>query len=92
MRAILLSVIFIAIGFLSLQSYRLIGQYRKTQREYDGIMQKMAPLAADNEALQANLKALETGHAVERELHNAGYAAPGEKMIILIPRATLKNN
>jgi uridine kinase len=88
MRVLLLGAIFIAIGFLTLQSYRLIGQYRHTEREYDEIIKKMAPLAADNALLQANLKALETGHAVERELHNAGYTAQGEKMLIIIPKKT----
>ncbi len=92
MRIFLLGALFIVIGFLSLQSYRLIGQYRKTQREYDEILKKMAPLAVDNAALQANLKALEEGYGAERELHNAGYAAEGEKMFIIIPKANLKNN
>lgn len=46
----------------------------------------MAPFAADNEALQANLKALQAGRGAERELHNAGYAAQGEKMLIIIPK------
>lgn len=86
MRIFLLGIIFIAIGFLALQSYRLIGQYRHTQREYDEILKKMAPLAADNTALQANLNALQAGRGAERELHNAGYAAQGEKMLILIPK------
>lgn len=86
MRTFLLGTIFIVITLLALQSYRLIGRYRHTEREYDELLKKMTPLAADNTALQANLKALETGHAVERELHNAGYAAQGEKMLIIIPR------
>ncbi|MSR73638.1 MAG: hypothetical protein EXS60_01090 [Candidatus Pacebacteria bacterium] len=86
MRILLLGAIFIAIGFLSLQSYRLIRQYRHTQNEYEEIIQKMAPFAADNEALQANLKALQAGRGAERELHNAGYAAQGEKMLIIIPK------
>ena len=86
MRIFLLGIIFIAIGFLTLQSYRLIRAYRHTEREYNDIMQKMTPLAADNAALQANLKALQAGRGAERELHNAGYAAAGEKMLILIPK------
>jgi CHASE3 domain sensor protein len=86
MRIFLLGAICIAIGFLALQSYRLISQYRHTQREYDEILKKTAPLAADNIALQASLKALEAGHGAERELHNAGYAAEGEKMLIIIPK------
>ena len=92
MRTLLLCAIFIAIAFLSLQSYRLIKQYRGTQREYDEIIKKMAPLATENVALQANLKALESGWRAERELHNAGYAAPGEKILIIIPRDNFKNN
>jgi len=91
MRALLLGAIFITISFLSLQSYRLISQYRKTEYEYDEILKKMAPIAADNAALQANLKALEAGHGAERELHNAGYAAEGEKMIIIIPKSPSQN-
>lgn len=86
MRIFLLGAIFIAIGFLALQSYRLIRQYRHTQSEYEQIMRKMAPLTADNVALEANLKALQAGRGAERELHNAGYAAQGEKMLILIPK------
>ncbi len=86
MRIVLLGIIFIAIGFLTLQSYRLIRQYRHTQNEYEQIMRKMAPLEADNTALEANLKALQAGRGAERELHNAGYAAAGEKMLIIIPK------
>ena len=86
MRALLLCAIAVAVALLALQSYRLIRDYRHTERRYDEIIKKIAPLAADNTALQANLKALEAGHAVERELHNAGYAAPGEKMLIIIPK------
>ncbi len=86
MRALLLGAIFVAVALLALQSYRLVGQYRHTEREYDELLKKMTPLAADNAALQANLKALEAGHGAERELHNAGYAAQGEKMLIIIPK------
>ncbi len=86
MRVLLVGIIFIAICFLALQSYRLIREYRHTQNEYEEIMRKMAPIEADNAALAANLKALQAGQGAERELHNAGYAAQGEKMLIIIPK------
>ena len=86
MRAFLLIAIFVAIALLGLQSYRLVGNYLQTKREYEEILEKITPLTTDNATLQANLKALEAGHGAERELHNAGYAAPGEKMLIIIPK------
>lgn len=86
MRIFLLCGMTAAIGLLLLQSYRLVREYRNTEREYDGILEKITPLAAENAALQANLKALEAGHGAERALHNAGYAAHGEKMIIIVPK------
>lgn len=86
MRILLLCAIAVAAALLTLQSYRLIRDYRYTERRYGEIIKKMTPLTADNATLEANLKALEAGHAVERELHNAGYAAPGEKMLIIIPK------
>lgn len=82
----------VAIAFLAMQCFRLVGNYRKAQREYDLIIQKMAPLTAENTMLQANLTALKAGQGAERELHNAGYAAQGEKMLIIIPKTNLKNN
>lgn len=94
MRALLLGIIFIAICFLTLQSYRLIRKYRHMQKEYEEIVHKITPLEADNATLEANLKALQAGRGAERELHNAGYAAQGEKMLIIIPKteADPKNN
>lgn len=86
MRTLLLGIIFIAIVFLAVQSYRLIREYRQTQSEYEQVMRKITPLVTDNAALEANLKALQAGRGAERELRNAGYAAQGEKMIILIPK------
>ena len=86
MRTLLLGIIVIATGFLTVQSYRLLREYRKTEREYEELLLKMTPLAADNAALQANLESLRRGYGAERELHNAGYAAHGEKMIIILPK------
>lgn len=86
MRILLLVALALIIAFLAVQSYRLMNNYRNAQREYDEIIKKMAPLAAENAALQANLTALQAGRGAERELRNAGYAAPGEKMLIIIPK------
>lgn len=81
-----MGLIAIALAFLAVQCFRLVGNYRKAQREYDLIIQKMGPIAAENTTLQANLAALKAGQGAERELHNAGYAAQGEKMLIIIPK------
>lgn len=86
MRILLLGALALMIVFLGMQSYRLINNYRRAQRKYDEIIKKMAPLASENTALQANLTALQAGRGAERELHNAGYAAQGEKMLIIIPK------
>lgn len=86
MRTLLLCAIAIAVALLAAQSYRLVRDLRRTERKYDEILKKTTPIAADNAELQANLKALEAGHSIERELRNAGYAAQGEKMIIIIPK------
>ncbi len=86
MRIFLMGLLVVAIAFLGVQSFRLVGNYRKAQREYDLLIQKMGPIAMENATLQANLAALKAGQGAERELHNAGYAAQGEKMFIIIPK------
>lgn len=86
MRIFLAGITAIALVFLMVQFFRLVGNYRKAQREYDLIIQKMGPIATENATLQASITALKDGQGAERELHNAGYAAQGEKMLIIIPK------
>lgn len=83
---LLIGGIIIAIGLLTLQSYRLIRQYRHAEREYNDILHKITPLTTENTALQTNIDAFKAGQGTKRALNNAGYAAQGEKMIIIIPK------
>jgi cell division protein FtsB len=85
MRIIFLGFLIIAAGMLATQSYRLIRRFRHTEREYEDVMRKITPLMADNATIKANLEKLKMGTGAERALHNAGYAAEGETMVIIIP-------
>lgn len=80
------SFMVLAVVFLATQALRLFMQERRLNAELAEIMLKTAPLAKENERLAHSFEELRDPAAVGRELRRAGYAAPGEKVFIIVPK------
>lgn len=78
----LLAIIF----FLFIQFYRLFIQERVLQRALAELTRKIEPLQKENEQVARQLQALQNPANIEREFRRAGYAAPGEKVFIIVPK------
>lgn len=74
------------IAFLFFQLYRLLTQEQKLQRELTEFMSTAEPLTKENEEISRQLHALQNRANLEREFRRAGYAAPGEKVFIIVPK------
>jgi len=76
----------LAIAALSWYLYQLWGQAGELQKESDLLTKELQPLQKENAELLAEIKRLDDPENLETELRKAGYAAPGEKVIIIIPK------
>lgn len=76
----------VAIVFLIFQLYRLFIQERELERGLRELAQKTELAKKENNRIQGELNALENPANIERELRRAGYAAPGEKVFIIVPK------
>ena len=86
MRFFWYSIAFAATAFFAMQVWNLYGQKRALERNLAEIMGKTAPITAENEKLAENLDGLKDTEAIARELRRAGYAAPGEKVFVIVPK------
>ncbi len=86
MKFILYTLALAGIAFLSWQLFRQYAAYQSLERQLAGVELKLAPLTKENGMLADNLKSLEGQDAQLRELRRAGYAAPGEKVFVIIPK------
>ncbi len=76
----------VALLFLAFQLYRLVAQERGLERDLKELMQKTELAKKENGRVQSELNALKNPANIERELRRAGYAAPGEKVFIIVPK------
>jgi cell division protein FtsB len=86
MRIFLHIVIVFAAGFLLYQLWNQYLAWHAIDRKLTALEMKLTPLERENGRIGTDLKALETPDAVLRELRRAGYAAPGEKVIVIVPK------
>ena len=87
MKIFFYGIILIAIGFLFFQLYRLFMQQRGLQTELTQLIQKTEPVQKDNQKVTDQLRLLKKPEYLDRELRRAGYAAPGEKVFIIVPKS-----
>ncbi len=85
MKWLLYFIFIMVIGFLILQLYRLAMQHYTLTQQFTELVKKTEPLQKENSRVESDLKALENPANIERELRRAGYAAPGEKVFIIVP-------
>jgi len=85
-RIILGIFLIIAIGALSWYLYQLYQQRRVLADQSEKLLQEIQPLEKENQELTAELKRLEDPENLEIELREAGYASPGEKVLIIVPK------
>ena len=86
MRFFWYTITFAATAFFAMQAWNLYGQKRDLERGLAEVMRKMTPVAEENAKLEENLSKLEDPAAIGRELRKAGYAAPGEKVFVIVPK------
>ena len=86
MKALLHAVAARAVVFLGWQLWRQIGEYRADDARLQAMTDKLRPVAEENVKLAEDLKSLESRDTMLRELRRAGYAAPGEKVIVIVPK------
>lgn len=75
-----------AIGVLVLQLVRQYREEGELRAQAEAVRMKLAPIAKENERMQADIASLGEKEAVLRELRRNGYAAPGEKVFVIIPK------
>lgn len=76
----------VAISFLTLQLYRLAIHYYALKQNMAELAQKTEPLKKENQRVSKELEALKNPANIERELRRAGFAAPDEKVFIIVPK------
>ena len=86
MKFVWYGLLILVIGFLFTQSYRLMIRYQVLNRELLQLIKKTEPVMKENETIAHDLKRLENPDAMLRELRRAGYAAPGEKTFVIVPK------
>ncbi len=86
MRFLYYFLAFLAIAFFAIQAWNLYAQKRKLEYDLANVLQKTAPVAAENAKLVENLNGLKDPATIARELRRAGYAAPGEKVFVIMPK------
>ncbi len=86
MKFLLYALTVVALGSLAFQLYRLAIKKAALERELAALEAKIAPLSKENADLENDLASLKNSDTVLRELRRAGYAAPGEKVYIIIPK------
>ena len=75
-----------AIGALVFQLVRQYEEERALQGQAEEVRMKLEPIAKENERMQADVVGLGEKESVLRELRRQGYAAPGEKVFVIIPK------
>ena len=86
MRYLLLFLLLLGLGALSFQLYRLYIQRSALEKELITLKASTKPLIKENEKLLTELKYYENPDNLERELRKSGYAAPDEKVFVIVPR------
>ncbi len=86
MRFVLYALTAVILGSLAFQLYRLAVKKGELERELAALGAKIAPLAKENGTLEDDLASLGESDTVLRELRRAGYAAPGEKVYVILPK------
>lgn len=76
----------VALLFLAFQLYRLFAQEQGLERDLRELAQKTELATKENNRVESELNALKNPANIERELRRAGYAAPGEKVFIIVPK------
>lgn len=77
---------FSIIIFLAIQLTQLYMQERTLNREFAEFTKKIEPLQKENKEISRELQALKNKGNLEREFRRAGFAAPGEKIFIIVPK------
>lgn len=72
--------------FLAIQLTQLYAQERALQRELAELTKKTEPLQEENKKVFRELQVLKNPGNLEREFRRAGFAAPGEKVFIIVPK------
>lgn len=86
MKFIWYTLLLIIIAFLMTQLYRLSMQNHALNREFAELTRKTKPLQKENKDILEQLQALKNPGNLEREFRRAGFAAPGEKVFIIVPK------
>ncbi len=86
MRFLLSLFLILAVGAMGWYLYQLWQQTRALQKEADKLAGELLPLQKESAELLAEAKRLDDPENLEVELRKSGYALPGEKVIILIPK------
>jgi len=82
---IILSVLLVLVG---IQVYKFWGEANTAMKEYFSLEEKVNAAKQDNAKFQAELNYYSDPANLEKELRaRFNYKAPGEKMIIIVPRA-----
>lgn len=86
MKAIVCGLMLIGLAALMFQLYRLYGQENALQEQLGALRAKITPVAKENARMRDDIAGLGEKDAVFRELRRAGYAAPGEKVFVIVPK------
>jgi len=80
------ALLLITIAFLVTQLYRLFMQEQVLHRAFTELAKKTEPLKKENKEISQKLHTLKNPATIEREFRRAGFAAPGEKIFIIVPK------
>ena len=86
MKILFYFILCMAIAFLGVQLYRLVSQEYALKKDFEALAQKTEAAGKENKRVEMQLSALKNEGNIERELRRAGYAAPGEKVFIIVPK------
>lgn len=86
MKAVFYMLLLGAIGVLVFQLVRQYREEGELRKQAEAVSMKTEPLAKENERMQADIASLDGKEAMLRELRRQGYAAPGEKVFVIVPK------
>jgi len=86
MKAVFYILLLGAIGVLVLQLARQYREEGELRKQVETMRMKTEPITKENERIQGDIEGLGDTEAVLRELRRQGYAAPGEKVFVIIPK------
>lgn len=86
-RRVGIGILFMLFVGVSYQVYKLYGQRAKTYLEFEKAAAEWAEYDAENQGLLTDINYFKKPGNLEQEVRaHLNYAAPGEKMIIIIPK------